>query len=53
MKGLQLLARIHGVWTEQLGGGRQGVQIVLGQPADTKAASPPPGLPFRLDVTAG
>jgi hypothetical protein len=53
IKGLQLLARIHGVWTEKLGGSRQAVQIVLGQPVDTTAASPPPGLPFRLDMTTG
>jgi len=52
IKGLQLLARIHGVWTEKPGG-RQAVQIVLQPPADAKAASQPPGLPFTIDVTAG
>jgi hypothetical protein len=52
VKGLQLLARIHGVWTEKPGS-RQAVQIVLQPPTEAKAASQPPGLPFRIDVTAG
>ena len=52
VKGLQLLARIHGVWTEKPGS-RQAVQIVLQPPTEAKAASQPPGLPFRIDMTAG
>jgi hypothetical protein len=48
IKGLQLLARIHGLWADTPAGGRTSVAIVLNAPEQPKPATPP-GLPFSLE----
>ncbi len=50
VKGLQILARIHGVYDDKRALGAGSVAIVLGTPEPLPSATPP-GLPFTLDVT--
>jgi hypothetical protein len=47
IKGLQLLARIHGLWAETPAGGRTSVAIVLGALEQPTPATPS-SLPFAL-----
>jgi hypothetical protein len=49
IKGLQLLARIHGVW-DKADRAHANVQIVFGTPSPQRAQNDP-DLPFSIDVT--
>jgi hypothetical protein len=50
IKGLQLLGRIHGLWSDDAKGAKAGVAIILSQPTSTSDVPKTANLPFVIDA---